>query len=256
MRFIWIQVLIFCFSMPLHAECENGTALVSGKPDYPPISWARHNELSGFGYTVVKKMLDEFNIQMLKTEPSPWKRVLHLADKGEIDILVGVREIDERAQYLDFISTPVIESAQNIFFMKGAKIDTIDDLPGKLGGILLGTTYTKQFNAFATKNLKFEAVKTQIQNIKKLELGRIDYFIAPLLPTIHYIRTNNLNLNIQFLALPVFTVQEQIAISKKSTCIKYLKKIDEHLKQLHEQNFVYDLFDKQTQEWDVLEYMK
>jgi len=256
MRFIWIQILIFCFSMPTYAQCENNIALVSGKPDYPPISWTRHNKLSGIGYMVLKEILSQLNIQMFKAEPRPWKRALNLAEEGEIDILVGTREIDERSQYLDFVTTPIIESAQNIFFMKGAKIDSLDDLPGKVGGILLGTTYTKQFNEFATKNLKFEPVNTQIQNIQKLELGRIDYFIAPLLPTIHYIRTNNLNLNIQFLALPVFTVQERIAISKKSTCIKYLKKIDEHLKQLHEQNFVYDLFDEQTQEWDVLEYMK
>jgi len=186
----------------------------------------------------------------------PWRRVLHLAEKGGLDILVGVRKIEERAQYLDFIATPIIQSGQNIFFMKGTEIETIDDLPGKVGGVLLGTTFTKQFNEFAFKKLEFEAVKTQVQNIQKLELGRIDYFIAPLLPTIHYIRKNNLKLDIQFLALPAFTVQEKIAFSKESNCFQYLKLFEQRLKTLHEQDFVYDLFDEQTQEWDVLEYLK
>jgi len=255
-RFILIKLLIIIIPLPLHAGCDKGSVIVSGKPDYPPISWTRYDELTGFGYTLVEKIFNEFNIQVLKADPMPWKRVLHKAEIGELDIVIGVREITERVKYLDFIATPIIDSGQNIFFMKGAKIETVEDLPGKIGGALRGITFTKQFNKFATSNLEFEAVNTQFQNIKKLELGRIDYFIAPLLPTIHYIRKNNLSLNIQFIALPVFTVQEKIAFSKKSNCTQYLNKFEERIKKLHQQDFIYDLFDEQTQEWDVLEYLK
>jgi len=250
-----VQAYTFLFQN-VQAGCTNGTTLISGKPDYPPISWSQYDELTGFGYDVIQKILAENSINIKKSGPFPWKRTLTMLESGELDIVVGIRSTAEREKYMSFIPTPIIKSAQNIFFRQGAKIQSSDDLRGKTGGVLLGTTYTEEFNLFSENNLTFEAVNSLKQNLQKLQLGRIHYFIAPLLPTVHYMRKNNLNLGVRFIAQPAFTVEEKIAISKKSDCIRYLTTIDRQLIKLKNQGFIFDLFDKQTQEWDVLEYLK
>ena len=63
------------------------------------------------------------------------------------------------------------------------------------------------------------------------------------------------DIDISFVAAPLFTLDEKIAISKKSSCTKYLKHFDEKIQELHDDDFIYEQFDEFTQEWNVMEYL-
>jgi len=241
---------------PASADCNSGTVLVSGKSDYPPISWAQNKQLTGLGYIVTGEILKSLGLKMEITSAKPWKRILNDAEDGEIDILVGIRENSERQNLFDFVPTTLIESSQNSFFMKGTQISTMEDLKGKKGGIIAGSSFSEEFDKFATEFLRLLPVKTLTQNLKKLERNRIDYIISPLLPTIHHIKQNHLKIDISFVASPLFTLDEKIAISKKSSCKKHLAYFNQKLQEMHENDFVYEQFDELTEEWNVLEYLK
>jgi len=238
------------------ADCDSGTVIVSGKSDYPPISWSKNKQLTGLGYVVTEKILKSLGLKMKKSSVKPWKRILNEATNGDVDILVGIRENSSRKAIFDFVPTSLIESSQNAFFMRGTQIKTVDDLKGKTGGIISGSSFSESFDKFATEFLRLVPVKTLSQNLKKLEKNRIDYIISPLLPTVHFIRQNNLIIDVSFVASPLFTLDEKIAISKKSSCIKHLAYFDKKLQEMHENDYVYEQFDELTEEWNVLEYLK
>ena len=260
---LWLVIVLLLTSTTINADCNNGTIIISGKPEYPPVSWIKGNDLTGLGYQAMKQIIkqlnqkENLNLKLEITDPLPWKRAIHMANLGEIDILVGVRQSTERSKHLTFIPTRLIESAQNIFSLIGTDISTNSDLKGKTGGVRAGINFSADFTTFAKRQqLVFEEVQKLEQNIQKLKLKRLDYFIAPLLPTIHHIRKKQIDIDIQFTTHPLFTSKEKIAISKKSSCLKYIDQINTQLETLHNNGFINQQFDSLTQDWNVLEYVK
>ena len=250
-------------SISLKADCDDGTVVISGKPEYSPISWNAENQLTGLAYPTMKEIIKQINQQknlnltLEITPPLPWKRAVIMAEQGHIDMLVGIRKTPNRAKHLTFISPPLIESAQNIFTLKDSHILSREDLVGKTGGIRAGIDLPPVLAMFAKKqNLVFEKVQSTNQNLQKLKLKRLDYVIAPMLPTIHYMREKEIDINLEITPQPLFISKERIAISKKSNCLKYIDQISTQLKALHRNGFIDDEFDKLTQDWDVLDYIK
>ena len=124
------------------------------------------------------------------------------------------------------------------------------------GRILSGTTFTQEFDAYAKENLATTQVRTAEQNLLKLKAGRIDYFIAPLLPTIHLIETTEMKIDIKFTPKPLFSVREHLAISKKSNCIKKQELFEKALATLSKGGYIDDQFDVFSSDWNVLDYMR
>lgn len=235
------------------ASCDGGTVVVSGKTGYPPISWRTSQGLDGLGYSVIEKILPNQSIG--RSSALPWRRVLKMAEKGKIDIIVGIRETEERSKFLTFLPTPLMDVSQNIFYMRGSGIQSREDLKGKVGGYISGTVFDPNFEEYAKRNLNLRGVASLDQNLKKLSSGRIQYLLSPLLPTIHYIKENNFDIDIAFIAAPIFTTNERIAISKKSACLSKLDAMDSNLRALKNQDYIYNQFDLLTRDWDVLNYL-
>ncbi len=247
-----LLVLVFSSNL-VFSSCNDKDIIVSGKPGYPPVSWGHNGALTGLGYTVVARLFPEKSV--VRTRVLPWKRVLIMAEQGMIDVVVGIRETPERSKHLAFLKTPLIEVSQNVFYMKGTVINSKLDLKAKKGGFISGTVFNADFAEYAKNNLTLSSVDTLEQNLKKLQYGRIQYVISPLLPTIDYIKKNHMDIDIAFMAAPLFTTVEKIAISKASPCVVMLGEMDKALQALHKRDFIYEQFDLLTVEWDVLKYL-
>ena len=240
----------------LLADCINGPIIVSGKEAYPPISFTKDGQLIGLGYSVLNEIAQSLGLDINVTAPTPWKRVVNKGRLGEVDIVIGLRGTSLSGDSFVFLPTPIIESAQNIFSLKGKNLQTKEDLKGLKGGILSGTTFTADFETYAKENLTITNVRTAEQNLLKLKAGRIDYFIAPLLPTIHLIETTDIEIDIKFTPKPLFLVRENLAISKKSNCINKQKLFEKALATLSKDGYIDDQFDVFSSDWNVLDYMK
>ena len=124
--------------------------------------------------------------------------------------------------YLDFIEPAFTSTAHTIFLRKDKRglIKSKADLIHFNGGVTLGMVLDDSFSLFMTEQLQITQVATVEQNFLKLITGRIDYFIAPLLPTINTVQTlypEQLE-KLAFLSDPISVTDEYIVISKKSHC--------------------------------------
>jgi len=253
---LFLGALLSTVSLSALSDCVNGPIIVAGKESYPPISFTKDKKLVGLGFSVLEKMAKSQGLEIKIASPSPWKRTINDGRTGTTDIILGLRKTNASGSYFSFLPTPLIESAQNIFTLQGTTLETKDDLVGLRGGILSGTTFTPEFDAFVKNHLSISEVRTPKQNLLKLEAGRIEYFIAPLLPTIYFIENSNMNVDIKFTPQPLFSVNEMIAISKKSNCIKKLALFEMELKRLRDSDYINEQFDVWSADWNVLDYMK
>jgi len=247
--FIVLFFLAFC---RVATACEDGIATIAGKIDFAPLSWQQKDRLDGIAFTMMRKIMGELDISLNVQSPAPWKRVLKMTSMGEVDLLVTVRESEERLTSMQFVPATMLESAQNVFYRRGDTFENIDDLTGKIGGVTLGLRFSDQFNAFAKEKLDLQKVPRLKQNILKLQSGRIDYFISPLLPTLHYIHQNKIDTDISFMLKPLFVTEEKVAISKKSSCLKHIAYISKRIEQLNESGEVDTLLEDDFQKWNVM----
>ncbi len=243
-------------SPPTLANCTTGPVTVIGKTAYPPISFTKENKLIGLGYSVIKQIAKSQGLDTKVSTPAPWKRVVHRGRIGEVDIVIGLRAMNLSKDHFVFLPTPIIESAQYIIFLKENELRTKEDLKGLNGGILSGTTFTTEFEKYAKDNLSISQVRTTKQNLLKLNSGRIDYFIAPLLPVIHLIETTGMKIEIKFTPTPLFSVSEYIAISKRSNCISKQEIFENGIKEQIQNGYIDQKFEFFSKNWDVLDYMK
>ena len=210
------------FSLPLSSwgACEELT--VSANANNAPISYEQDGKLTGIGFDLFNRLLSSIKIPIKRTQPYPWRRTLNNSRNGEIDIIIGVRKTVERMLYLDFIEPAFTSTAHTIFFRKDKKkhIKSKSDLTRFNGGITLGMVLDDEFSLFMKEHLQITHVATVEQNFLKLISGRIDYFIAPLLPTINTVQTRYPERlkELAFLSEPISVTNEYIAISKQSQC--------------------------------------
>lgn len=167
--------------------CEK--LIVSANADNAPISFDNQGDLMGIGFDLFGRLIADLNTPIEITRPYPWKRVLRNSKYGDVDIIIGVQKSAERMQYLDFVEPAFTSTAHTVFFKKDKKnvIKSKEDLKRFREGITLGSTLDEKFTNFMMTHLTLDRVATVEQNYLKLMAGRVDYFIAPLLPTINTI---------------------------------------------------------------------
>lgn len=231
--------------------CKDGTALISGGTTYPPLSWLVDDRLTGTSIELVSKIFLEIGIKAESDAGGPWKRVLLRAQKGQVDMLVGVRRNETREQYLQFVTPPITPAVQSVFVKRGSNFaySRWQDLEGKLGGVTLGASFGKEFDQFARENLSLDPVRTVEQNFKKLKIGRIDYLLGPLLPTLLYSDLSGDRPHIQFQDQPLIIIEEFVAFSKASACKKHFQYFNKRIAEIQQDGTIDELLEKYFEIW-------
>ena len=247
--------MIILIPLPTLA-CEK--LIVSASANNAPISFDNQGDLVGIGLELFTNLIADLNIPIEITEPYPWKRVLKNSQYGDIDIIIGVRKTVERMQYLDFVEPAFTATAHTVFFKKDKKniIKSKEDLKRFRGGITLGSSLDENFMNFMVENLQLDRVSTVEQNFLKLMAGRVDYFIAPLLPTINAIQNQHPAelKGLAFLSEPVSVTEEYIAISKKSRCNSIKIKLSKLLKKIEDNRTFDSWLGNRMKDWGALDW--
>ncbi len=233
------------------ASCDQGTAIISGGTQYPPLSWRKDGKLVGTNVEMVQNIFAEVGIKATADEGGPWKRVLLRAKRGEVDLLLGVRKTVEREAFLRYVYPPVTPSAQGVFYDNNRKIkyDSWDDLKDKVGSMTLGVSFGKEFDTYMKKNLHVEPVRIVEQNFTKMELGRIDYILGPLMPTLMYLGKAGYANKISHTQKPLLIIDEYLAFSKNSSCVKYIDHFSKRVKQLLDNGSIDIIMEKYFMLW-------
>ncbi len=207
--------------------------LVSGHPNYPPVMWRDGNEIVGVGPEILKIYGEEIGVTVSSRFKGSWSQVQQGATEGEIDVIVGAYETEQRKKYMDF-SVPYMKDPIVIFVAKGSTFpyQKWDDLIGKRGAATVGESYGKEFDAFIAKKLTVSKSVNVEDGFNKILSGEADYLISPLYSGIFEAERAGLSDKVEY--LPTFAATENfhIAIPKESRFIRNLPEIDKKIEAL------------------------
>ena len=219
-------------SKPLLA-CDGKEVVISGRMNYPPLSWLSTSGLKGSTIAIVQSALADLGIESRTVGDIPWKRVLKNAGQGDIDIIVGVRKTQERNEYLEFIEPAITPAVQALFYHvdREVKYERWRDLQSLTGSVVLGSSFGKDFDFFLLQNLDVERVETMEQNFQKLIRNRVDYILGPYATTTLFLEKEGLETQIVTNRKPIVVLDEYIAVSKASPCVSVADQLSTVLNQ-------------------------
>ena len=225
-KILWALFIVFCF-FSIAAGSETEKVIISAHPGYPPISWQQQDTLVGVAVEMAEQIFTELGIPYEIRVTGPWARVQIAAKHGDIDVIAAAYKNPERETFMDY-TLPFMKDPVVVFVWKGKSFpfNRWEDLIGKQGGTNIGESYEKEFDRFMDQKLTMTKVPKTIQNFKKLEKGRIDYFVFGLYPGLADASTTGYEDKIEVLPQPVVNADFYMAFSKKSAFRHLIPEID------------------------------
>ncbi len=202
-------------------------------PKYPPYDWSVNNaRYEGACMHLLELVIPSgYTLQPVMV---PWVRAQKMAEDGSIDLLVNLRITPERSAWMEFSKNPTFSNPIAIFMRrdKAVPFKSWSELKTLIGGITIGDAFGNGFDEYLKENLATETTASPYSNIRKLDSGRIDYFV-----TGYYMGTAMLysaGIQDRIVALKPFISDRPIHLgfSKRSPHRTLLPEIDRKLAQL------------------------
>ena len=230
--FSFSAILITIINASHASECTK--MKVSGVPHYPPAIWANEEtaQMSGAVVEITKKALSSIDIETEAVYVGPWSRVLHLAEHGKLDGVIGAYINEEREKWGLFIEPVYGPDPNNVFMKKDKpiKYEKWDDLKGLVGSTKVGDSYGQEFDMFEKEHLDIERVPGMENAFLMLDKERIDYVIYAKYPSLSIIKKLGLEESIVPIEPPFRVEDLWFTISKKSPCVHRAEEISQALK--------------------------
>jgi polar amino acid transport system substrate-binding protein len=228
------MISIACMSLSSFAQARQ--IRVAGDP-YPP--WAEgevgSKPTGGIAVEIVEELFRRLNMET-DVNIYPFKRGLERIEHGEEDVILMVSRSKERDEYMLF--TLPIRRVKFVFYYP-ADLENFDwkdwkDLQTYNIGTVTGQNIGEDWkDAIKKYNLKVEEVKSDVFNVDKLLLERLD-----IIATDHEVMQRIINNNPQYQGKlkwhqkPIFESINNIGISKKSFLAPILPKINGTLQEM------------------------
>ena len=192
--------LIFLIFMSVNAHAAETVTVAAD--EWAPYVFNEEGTVKSFDYEVMKTVFSRLGYRV-EFKFMPWTRCLRMVEHAEIDAILDAGIIPERMKTMYFPDEKISDSISVLFHLKGKnmKFNTLNDLRGLRIGTIRGYTYSPEVDAadVFTK----EPVNSIEQNLKKLEIGRIDMFISNLSVGLYTIRKHGYYGKVVFLPKPV-----------------------------------------------------
>lgn len=230
------MILIACIGGDLFAE--ERLVRVAGDP-YPPWTEGEAGSPStgGIAVEIVEELFRRLNMDT-RVIVYPFKRGLDRIKHGEEDVILMVSRSTEREQYMLF-SHP-IRYVRFVFFHSVELVDfewsDWEDLkPYRIGSVTGYNIGDEWKEAIRKHDLQVEEVKTDVFNIRKLLLGRIDIAVTDGEVMQRLVEENpDYQGKLSWHEKPVFESVNNLGISKKSSLAPMLPRINEVLTEMKE----------------------
>lgn len=184
-----ILCLVYCvFILSL---CNLGIAsskqqvTIYGDNGYPPYSYEENGEPKGVYVDILKIVFSRMNDYDVKIELKPWKRCIHFIKNGKVLAFFPPYYSDERTLWVNY-SEPILQE-QVVVFGKPDKLQGKTKWPEDFYDSKIGmnrgydpTSMAGEKFAAAIKAgmIEFEEADNNEMNLKKLEAGRLDFYLS------------------------------------------------------------------------------
>jgi len=230
MRMVWLLLTLGFAGMSVGAE--ERVLVYSTNPQYPPYHWADGNGFDGASLELLRLVLPPG--VTARPVVLPWKRVLERAAAGDIDLVLSLRITPERSQYLKFTTHRAFPNPIVVFARADADwhFSSWDDLKGRPGGISAGDTFGGGFDEYWRAHLQVETADSMVENFRKLDGGRIQWFVTGRYLGQAYLTAHPPGHPIDALSPPVSTGDIHFGFSARSKWLDLLPVIDRRLDEL------------------------
>jgi polar amino acid transport system substrate-binding protein len=236
----------------LIAEAQSGRCdevIVSGDPDYEPVSWYDGTQLRGAAEAIVARALDRAGIPFEFRYGGPFKRGLAAAEMGGIDIVAELKRTPEREEFLDFPATSIFTNPVAVFTRRDRNltIHRREDLVGLEGGIILDNRFGGGLDEDLAKNLAIEELQSLDRGLNVVEANHLHYFMTSYYPGMSYLQ-NRHQAGMFTVEQPYLVIAEDfVGVSKKSPCLSGLGALDGVLAKMRQEGEIARLFDSATE---------
>ena len=208
-------------------ECT--TLTLTGHPQYPVIAYKDGDTIAGVAPAMVQAIGKEINVPVESKYTGSWEDAQAAARDGKVDIIVGIYQTPERAQYLDYVQPAFIYDEVVIFAAKGKefKFAGPDDLIGKKGVTNQGESWGTDFDAFIKDKLTVERTNGIDAAFNDLISGKADYLIASYYAGLAEAAKEGVKDQVVPLSPAIAEVEMFVAFSKKSPCKSLAPKFGE-----------------------------
>lgn len=203
----------------------------------PPYRILEPSQKSGLYLELFEEIADRLGWRVQYRE-APFRRILLLMRRGEVDVMLGPLRTEEREEFMTFVA-PAFPPERRLFFYlnESNRIERYSDLPGKVIGILEGARYFTRFDN--DQALHKESAAHYENLMMMLQRGRVDVVVAPELVGLYTLRAQGIEANIS----PFFVPGDRswIAVSNQSPARRYAEDIRAALKLIEREGIREDL---------------
>ncbi len=216
-----------------HSNHGSHTAVNIGYAKYAPYSFSDHNGATGIEVDIINRVFDELNIDV-SHQVLPWKRVQANVEKGLLDAYVAVIT-PKRLAYTIPSQTPMITGRVVAFLHRDnltnpafSRVNTIQDLRSfRIGGL--------NGNGWIRKNLPDLDIRRVVSMralAKMLLRKRVDFVPENMHILQYYLAQIDPQQKITYKTLDIPDIELHFLMSKKSSHLELLPKIDAILKRM------------------------
>ncbi|MFM5841200.1 MULTISPECIES: substrate-binding periplasmic protein [Aeromonas] len=230
-----LSLCVFCCLplQPLWAQSLCPVPLRVGFDDWPPYHYYQQDgdkrRLRGFAIDYLNAISARLGCRLLYVE-RPWKRGLHDLELGRQDIAMEAYFSEDRARYAWF-SIPYNPGRTALWVRKAGTGDEADLESWLARGHRLGVTRDYYYGAEITELLRrypdqVSAVN-DVQNYRKLVLGRIDGFLGDSLATPWGLKKEGLSEEVVPHVMGIYETPTSFMLSKKTVSSEFVQRFNQ-----------------------------
>ncbi len=241
----FILLVLAIFSVKGLAQENSIKVPIDAWPPFRIIS--ENNKYSGIDFDFLSLLSKELDIE-INYKRYPWSRSLANMKAGTVDLISGVAKTKEREEYIYYSKKPYYKCSTVFYVLNeaGNSIKSYSDLKNYQIGYVTNSAYFKKFDEDKTLNKK--VVSSELELVRMLAFNRVDVIIGTDCQADYDISRLGFNHIISKAEYkPGNEVNLYIGISKKSSLIKQVDKIDKAIEKLLEDKKVEEISKKYFQ---------
>ena len=238
---LFFMIFSYCHVVS-SVSAEPDCVLKMGWEPWKPYQYIDENMmLNGLDIEIIEAVVNNIGCRLEKKKV-PWKRLLIEAETGRIDLVAGASMTEDRKKWAYF-SQPYREETRVLFVLKGTsgiyKFNSLSDIIGTRFelGVNRGAYNGEMFERLM-ENPEFsehvDIVTTEVQNHKKLIIGRIQGFIGDAISGTHLLRERKILDKVEIHPLKIHSSSIYVMFSKKSTTPELVENFNKSLTTLEE----------------------
>lgn len=151
--------------------------VVTGHPDYAPVSFAAGPALEGGAIALVRRIAQDAGVPVTVLNAGSWEAAQKAAADGTADVIVGIYKTSEREKTLHYVLPAMADDPSSVV----TRTDTAlgykgwASLVGKKGLVSDGESYGSKFDTYMAERLTVQKVKGFPALLTALESGAAEY---------------------------------------------------------------------------------